>query len=260
MTRFNSTPAYAANWALFLDVDGTLVEFAEHPDEVRLMPDTLRILEQLQHCLDGALALVSGRGIAALDQLFAPLRLPSAGLHGLERRDDSGELQRPPVSAEDLAPVRAAAEAFAAEHPALIVEDKEYALALHYRRQPELEPAVEALLERVLSETGDSPRLALQRGKMVMEVKPTLATKGSAIEAFMAQPPWAGRIPVFIGDDVTDEHGFAVVNTLRGHSIKVGQEETAAGCRLCDIHQVIGWLRGYVEYLELERHENCDRS
>lgn len=228
--------------ALFLDVDGTLLEIANHPDAVRVPGDLRDVLARLARRFGGAVALVSGRSIANIDALFAPLRLPSAGIHGLERRGADAVLYSGHVGPL-LSPLRAPLAEFVRAHPGLLLEDKGQSLALHFRNAPACGPTAEALL-RALIGPGPSP-LELKRGKMVLEVKPGSIDKGTAIAAFMGEPPFAGRRPVFIGDDVTDEDGFVVVNALGGLSIRVGsaEAESAALLRLADEAAVRSLLR-----------------
>ncbi len=235
----------AGRAALFLDVDGTLIPIAETPDAVVLEPASLELLARLDRALQGAVALVSGRAVADLDRLFAPLRLPSAGLHGLQRRDAAGKLheERDDLRGEpDYAELCARLERFAAAHPGVLIEDKQAAIALHYRRAPTAAEPARALLQEMLQERRD--RLALVPGKMVFEIKPVAADKGVAIGAFMAEAPFAGRRPIFIGDDVTDEDGFRIVNDLGGLSVRVGDaSRSAALAELPDVGAVADWLQ-----------------
>ncbi len=173
--------------------------------------------------------MVSGRPIREIDSFLAPLRLPVAGVHGAERRAADGAVDRVPPRPLEL--VEAAAEALAARHPAVLVEHKSSSVAVHFRQAPHLEAeCMEAMQDAV----DRSPGLALLRGKMVVEAKPGGATKGSAIEAFLREPPFAGRTPVFVGDDITDEAGFAAVQRQGGLGVKVGEGATVAWQRLPD--------------------------
>ncbi|GAB4357138.1 MAG: trehalose-phosphatase [Kiloniellaceae bacterium] len=228
--------------ALFLDVDGTLLTIAPHPDAVEVSDDLLRLLDRLAARTDGAVALISGRAIANLDALFDPLRLPCAGVHGLERRGADAVVHRSNAAAL-LEPLRPALAGFVAARHGLLLEDKQQSLALHFRNAPGCEGEAEAFIRALIAP--HAKELELKRGKMVLEVKPSGANKGTAIAAFMTEPPFSGRRPVFIGDDVTDEDGFAVVNRLGGLSIRVGSGgRTAAACRLADEAAVHAWLRG----------------
>jgi trehalose 6-phosphate phosphatase len=233
-------PSPSADWAFFLDIDGTLLEHADRPEAVKVDGAMRRLLSDLEQGAGGALALISGRSVADIDGLFAPLVLPAAGQHGAERRDASGGIHRHPF---DAAPVRRAAEriaAYAAAHPGLVFEDKGQNLALHYRLAPQLEHEVGALMREVAA--GLSDAFELQRGKMVLEIRPGGRDKGSAIAEFMQEPPFRGRTPVFIGDDLTDEFGFGVVNGLGGVSVKVGDGSSRARWRLADAAAVRAWL------------------
>lgn len=240
-------PSPHARWALFLDVDGCLLDFAATPDGVVVPPGLHDALATCAEALGGALALVSGRSVDTLDALFSPLVLPAAGLHGLERRhgDAIADGPRTPVA---LAAVRRAAGEVAATHPGSVVEDKGVTLALHWRSAgPGAGHALQAFALEALPQL---PGYRLQHGKQVVELRPggngrggADADKGSAIAAFLEEPPFAGRVPVFAGDDLTDEHGFAVANARGGISILVGQRAgSAARHGLRDPADVRAWL------------------
>ncbi|HEX6829617.1 MAG TPA: trehalose-phosphatase [Burkholderiales bacterium] len=240
-------PSPAAS-AFFLDVDGTLLGIAATPDAVTVEPAVLRLLGRLHGATGGALALISGRAIPVLDRMFAPLRLAAAGQHGAERRDATGRLHTQAISARGLDEARAAAGAFAAGHRGVLVEDKGLSLAVHFRQAPAVEAALRALLAGIVEESpGD---VALQPGKMVFEVKPAGRDKGTAIGEFMQEPPFLGRLPVFIGDDVTDEFGFAVVNALGGLAVKVGEGASCARLRLAGVEAVRDWLEACLRRCE----------
>lgn len=225
--------------ALFLDVDGVLLDFAAHPDAVRVPAALVARLDALHAALGGALALVSGRSIDTLDALFSPLRLPCAGLHGLERRH-RGEVARMQADTEALAAVRDAARRVVARYPGAVCEDKGIALALHWRAEPLAAADLQALASSAAMQL---PGYHLQAGDHVVELKPASADKGAAIEAFLHEPPFRGRMPVFAGDDLTDEHGFDVVNTHGGVSILVGgRTSSAARHALPDVPAVHRWL------------------
>jgi trehalose 6-phosphate phosphatase len=234
-------PAPADDWALFLDVDGCLLEFADTPGGVAVPPGLVDTLAGLARRLDGALALVSGRTLEMLDSLFAPLRLPAAGVHGLERRDAHGHVQGPDAPPA-LERVAARARDVAQTHPGAVVEPKGAALALHWRAAPGAAQAFERLARDALPRL---PGYRLQPGDQVLELRPEGADKGAAIAAFLEAPPFRGRLPVFAGDDLTDEHGFEVVNARGGLSVLVGARgESAARHHLPDPAAVLDWL-GY---------------
>lgn len=226
-----------ARSALFLDFDGTLVDLAERPEQVVAPASLIDTLRRLEAALGGALAVVSGRPIAQLDHFLAPLSLPAAGVHGAERRGGDGALQFAELASLDL--VERAAEALVAAHPALLLERKRGSLALHYRAAPELEHECRAAMSAAVAA---SPQLVLLPGKMVFEAKPATIGKGFAIAQLLREPPFAGRTPVFIGDDVTDEAGFEAVQATGGFGIKVGAGETCARWRLDDPDTVRGLL------------------
>jgi trehalose 6-phosphate phosphatase len=237
-------PPFEPGWALFLDVDGTLLDIAERPDTVDTHKVDCALVEGLQRAAGGALALVSGRSLAQLDGMFAPLRLPAAGQHGFERRDVRGGRHRHRFPVERLQPAKAQIREFAARHSGLVYEDKGASVALHYRQAPHLREAALDTVRTAAAPLADS--VQVQAGKMVWELKPAGADKGVAIEEFMGEPPFAGRTPVFLGDDVTDEYGFRVVNRLGGHSIKVGDGDTAARWRLPNPAAARAWLREWL--------------
>lgn len=238
-------PHATDSWAFFLDVDGTLFEHADRPDGVRADPVVVQLLAGLRAGAGGALALISGRPVAYIDALFDPLRVPAAGLHGVERRDALGKLHCNVLPEIPLRRAAARLAEFAARHAGLIFEDKGLGLALHFRKAPHLEQAANGIAATVTAELGDG--FELQHGKMVIEIKPGGRDKGAAIEDFMREPPFPGRTPVFVGDDLTDEYGFSVVNRLGGHAIKVGAGETVARWRLADASAVRDWLAGCAE-------------
>jgi trehalose 6-phosphate phosphatase len=236
-------PAFDRNWCFFLDIDGTLIEFAERPNAVLADAGIKAVLRRLLGAASGAVALISGRSIADIDRVFAPLRFPAAGQHGLERRDDGGNLRvhtAPMIHLQDAAEKL---ERLVALHPDLVLENKGASLALHYRLAPHLASEVDDAMRELLGELGDE--FELLSGKMLVEIKLSGKDKGTAIAEFMAERPFSGRTPVFIGDDVTDEYGFALVNSRRGHSVKVGSGASAARWRLADARAVRAWLAAF---------------
>ena len=232
-------PPPADDWALFLDVDGCLLEFADAPDAVTVPAGLPALLERLAQRLDGAVALVSGRALASLDTLFAPLRLTAAGLHGLERRSAAAQVAAPARPAA-FGHVHDEARALAGAWPGALVEDKGAALGLHWRRAPQAAGALRAFAEAALPRL---PGYRLQHGNQVVELRPAAGDKGEAILALLGEPPFRGRTPVFAGDDITDESGFAVVNARRGLSVLVGgREPSAAHYALRGPREVLAWL------------------
>jgi trehalose 6-phosphate phosphatase len=216
----HAVPLPRDHWCLFLDVDGTLLELAPTPGAVVVEPGLLPLLARLRGAAAGALALVSGRTIADLERMFGELALPLAGLHGCERRDAHGTLHVAEVAHEQLAEVRAGLSAMVARHPGLMLEDKGAGLALHFQGARELEHQLRA--EVALLAAPLVPAFTILDGHAVIEIKPAVHSKDSAVTAFMHEPPFMGRTPIFIGDDQTDYGGFAAVRRFQGLAIAVG--------------------------------------
>jgi trehalose 6-phosphate phosphatase len=237
--RLPPPPTPSRNWALFLDVDGTLIDLASTPDDVHVPSGLIGDLGRLHETLDGALVLVSGRLIETLDVLFAPLQLPAIGLHGLQRRNgDIDERDAP----RGLSSVLAAARELAAKFPGAVVEHKGITIALHWRNA---QAAEEPLHEFASSALIELPGYRLQPGHDVIELRPDGHDKGDAIAAQLMTPPFRGRMPVFVGDDLTDEHGFDLVNARDGVTVLVGERmSSAATFGLHDPAAVRAWLHG----------------
>lgn len=240
--RLATPPNASPNWAYFLDFDGTLIEFAKSPKDVVVDRALRELIARMLLVSGGALAVVSGRLISDLQNLFGCSCPALGGLHGLERRDGSGNIWR---YAATSAPVHAAKATLAPlleRHPGLLFEDKGVSFALHYRLVPGLAHVVIKMMEQLLVSCG--PGMELQRGKFVLELKPAGHDKGTAVCQFMKEPHFAGRRSVFIGDDLNDEPGFAEVNRRNGISIKVGPGASCARYRLNDVSEVRQWLGG----------------
>ena len=236
-------PAPRPDWALFFDIDGTLIDLAPTPDAV-VVPAALRAdLETLFRRL-GAVALVSGRPLVGIDALFAPLVLPASGQHGAEARIGGERQVAPPLPA--LRAIVAPLQQFAADHHGILIEDKGGSVAVHYRMAPTLAEEVEALTHRLID---GSPELEALASKMAVDVKPKAISKANAIRWFMARSPFAGRVPVFVGDDRTDEAGFAAVNEAGGHSMRVGDKtESNARFSLNSSAAVREWIAGLARF------------
>jgi trehalose 6-phosphate phosphatase len=238
--RGRGLPTPSPEWAHFFDLDGTLVELASAPSQVHPDRQLLRLIERLHRQSKGALALITGRSIADIDRIFPDMRLAVAGQHGVERRDAAGHLTRHPYPSHALDDARRELSVAAQRFPQLLFEDKGMTLALHYRRAPHLAPFAHRVMRTLQLQLGGAYRL--QAGKRVVELKPTGKDKGIAVREFMAEVPFRGRTPVFIGDDATDEYGFAMINRLHGYSVKVGAGRTVARWRLADVAAVRLWL------------------
>ncbi|MBI4912991.1 MAG: trehalose-phosphatase [Acidobacteria bacterium] len=230
--------------ALFFDVDGTLLEFQDRPEQVLSNAGLNGILEVLLVRTRGAVALVSGRGLADLDRIFSPLVLTAVGLHGAVVRGATGVVERLPIENGRLGQLKCAMSSWIRSKPGLLLEDKGASVAVHFRQVPELADEVRSRMQAWHAEFGDG--FELQPGKMVLEARPAGVGKGGGIRDLMAAPPFHGRIPVFFGDDDTDEDAFLAVRDLRGCSIKVGSGPTCAIRSIPDPAAVRSLLRNVV--------------
>ncbi len=245
MAYLNATlPALrTGNYALFLDLDGTLAEIATTPQAAFIPTKIIEAVKKLHHLTDQALAIISGRTLADIDNLCGGLRLTAAGQHGLELRYPDGHLMQ--VEGEHILQlVKAGAITLQQQYPSLLLEFKSMGLAVHYRQAPELADMVQQHLQKIVAVNLE---LQLQQGKMVSEVRLTGANKGTAIAELMSEKPFIGKTPIFIGDDVTDEDGFTAVNQLGGISVKIGPGDTGAQCHLQNVAQLHGWLYAQAE-------------
>lgn len=224
--------------ALFLDLDGTLAPIAERPQDVG--PDQRRrdLLARLYNRLGGRLAVVSGRSLDDIDRILEAQVMCVAAIHGLVRRDANGVVGEAPPH-PGLSPARAALAEFAARDPRLLIEDKALSLTLHYRMAPDRAQEAIDLTERLATVSG----LTLQPGDMVVELRTPGASKGDSIRAFMREVPFRGARPVFLGDDLTDEHGFFAARQLGGFGILVGPpRRTTAIYRMESVEEALSWL------------------
>lgn len=235
--------ARARETAIFADLDGTLAAIQATPGDVGLDPTRQRLLGQLSLALDGRLAVISGRGMDDLDRILDGKVTALGAVHGLIRRTASGV-----VLGRDRDPrVATAVVGFAelaARLPGLLVEDKGAAATLHYRRAPAAEAECRATARRLADDQG----LEVQPGDMVVEVRAPGPDKGDALTAFMAETPFAGAMPIFIGDDATDENGFRAAEALGGYGVVVGRRRpTLARYALPDVPRVQAWLGSILE-------------
>ena len=236
-------PMPQRKWAYFLDFDGTLVDIADRPNGIRVERELVSLLADLDRVTGAAIVLVSGRTISDLDSHLQPLKLRAAGLHGLECRmcrDGPIERQGPRLTALDAA--RPSLACFAASHDGVEIEDKGIALAIHFRRAPQLQAEARLAAEKACRDLG--PTFTCLAGKKVYEIKPRDVHKGQAIERFMKLDTFAGRRLVFVGDDITDEDGFRVCNARGGISVRVGarDETTDASFKLESVAELENWL------------------
>jgi trehalose 6-phosphate phosphatase len=235
-----------AGWALFLDFDGTLVDIVERPEAVSVDPDLPAILDRLKRRLGGALAIVSGRSIAFLDHHLRPYAFDIGGLHGLEHRIGDRLVQCTPEEHPRLRDMVDRLEDVLALKAGVIIEDKGCSVALHWRQAPQERDFVLSTAKSAVEALG--PDYRVQYGKAVAEILPAAAGKGRMIETFLDQAPYRGRRPIFAGDDLTDENGFASINARGGLSIRIGAGETIAHERLgtpADLrHSLSKWAAG----------------
>ena len=227
---FAEVPHLPENSCVFLDFDGTLVDFASTPAAIAVPPELGPLLDALHSRLGGALALVSGRPLTDLDHHLAPLRLPAAALHGTLRRDAAGQVHgNPDTGADDFiartGALRERLRCWSATHAGLLLEDKGLALAIHFRAMPRAPPELLELQQELHRELATQlpDGMELLSGDLVVEVRPRGSDKGSAVAAFLTEPPFRGRFPVYLGDDLADLQGMAAVEQHGGMTIAVGQ-------------------------------------
>lgn len=234
-------PLLPAHAALFLDLDGTLLDFASRPQDVVVEARVRETIARLHAALDGALAIVSGRPLAEIDRLSHLPSIAAAGLHGAQVRDAAGTIHAMPLAGGALDRVRQHAREHSAALDGVLLEDKGDAIAVHYRQAPHAAEAVARLCSELLRIAGSA--FALQHGNHVIELRARGSDKGTAVATLMASPPFSGRQAWMIGDDLTDEHAFAVVNTCHGVSVVVGtRRPTQAKHALAGPAGVRDWL------------------
>jgi trehalose 6-phosphate phosphatase len=228
--------------ALFLDVDGTLIDFAPSPNDVVVPSGLVEDIASLERSLGGATALVSGRTIEDLDHLFQPLRLRASGVHGAETRYDPSEPVPQVENAGKLSPgLWASVTDALAAFPGTFAENKRYSFAIHYRSAPHLGPRLLTMLRELVNARGDE--LQIFEAHCAFEIKGGNFDKGLAIERFLNRAPFAGRVPVFIGDDWTDESGFAAVVRGGGTAYSVGEARPHVSGVFSGPATVREWLR-----------------
>jgi len=241
MLDAKNPPPALSDWrrnALFLDFDGTLAPIVPRPEDAAASTETRQAVERIAELTGGAVAILSGRDLVDLDRRIAPLMLPAAGSHGAVRRDATGTLHRAEISDQELAQAIATLEQFAAPRD-LLVERKTRAVTIHYRNHPEQADHARKLVDEI---TADTPALRAIHGNMVSEIATRATNKGQALRDFMEEPPFAGRVPVMIGDDTTDEDAFRVAESMGGAGVKIGPGETVASHRFATIDDFLGWL------------------
>ena len=242
-THLQPPPARLIRPALFLDMDGVLAPLAPTPSDVGPVARRTAVIAALDERLGGRVAILSGRTLAEIDRISGGAARSASGVHGLERRQRDGQTERAEIP-DSLGDVVRAFETFALTRPGILVEDKGVSVGLHYRQAPESRKDATALATRLARQTG----LMLQPGHMVLELKTPGADKGTALAAFMTEPPFIGAVPVMLGDDLTDEFAFDAATALGGFGILVGPERrTHARYRLDDVEAVLTWLENVAE-------------
>lgn len=233
-------PAPRPEWAYFFDIDGTLSVLAPTPSSARLAPQVRERLEALRARCGGAVAVVSGRPLSDIDAMCEGLLLPAAGQNGAERRTTDGRIVLLPVRRGQLDRALPVLNRLVERNPRLLLEDKGHSLTLHYRAVPHMAGVAHRTMRQLQRRFGED--FVVQSGKRVVELLPAGIDKGKAVRAFLAESPFQGRLPVFVGDDVSDEPAFAAVNALGGHSVKVGSGPTDARWRLAGVGAVRRWM------------------
>ena len=240
---------------LFLDIDGTISEFHPDPDKSIIHPEIINILENLQQYIQ--LILVTGRSILQAQKLIHPLQWNIAGSHGLELIYQADLKTLISLNKPQLQALKQYIEEQAVQIPDLRIEVKDYSVALHFREHPQLEDRVHAFALECLNQFSD---FELKAGKYVFELVPKGANKGSAIQQIIQQYHLTDHYPMFIGDDLTDEAGFKVINALHGCSIKVGLGQTLARYRLENVSQVQAFLKEFLNVIEVQEQQPLEKS
>lgn len=238
--RTRKPPPPQMEWAWFFDVDGTLVELAPTPSSVVVHDDLTPAISLLHELTGGAVSIITGRSISDVETFLDLPEVAVSGQHGLELRSADGTVTSRKVGVTHLRKIADELKKVVEKHPDLIIEEKGMSIALHYR----LAPRSASYAHRVMRSLKEkyAPGFVIQKGKRVVELKPAGTDKGNVIRHLMANPPFKGRVPVFVGDDVTDEAGFKVVNEMNGYSIKVGTGPTTARYRMSGVTKLREWL------------------
>jgi trehalose 6-phosphate phosphatase len=214
-------PTPRPDWALFLDIDGTLIDIAPTPDAVEVPESLAPTLATASALLGGALAIVSGRSLVEIDRLMAPLHLPCVGEHGAVIRYPDGAVDHADDSRAVSPAWRARLREATGDWAGVLVEEKGFSVAVHYRLAPPREQEIRAVVDALVAESAAG--FEVLPASMAFEIRHRSLTKALAVEIFMAQPPFAGRGPVFVGDDVTDEDGFRAARAMGGLGLHVKQ-------------------------------------
>lgn len=233
-------------YCVFVDIDGTLSEFNPDPSQSFIPKITLQTLQQLKD-LDIPVIAITGRSVQVASQLFSPLQLPIAGTHGLEIHLDSEQKLDTLVDESDISLLQHNVQKACLRYPQLLIENKDYSVAIHYRQYPELAEIAKKIAHDIQRM---QPEFKINEGKYVFELLPAEADKGQAIQKILDHYNFQNVLPIFIGDDKTDESGFKTINNYHGVSIKVGEEETQACCRLKNVADVAHFLDLFLQFLK----------
>jgi trehalose 6-phosphate phosphatase len=248
--RASSVLADPDRWALFVDIDGTLLDVAATPDAVTVPSGLVQLLDSVVAGLGGAVAILTGRRIADADRLFAPLKLAASGVHGTELRSERGgpvAILAPPIPSE----VIHAMNNIASIASGILVEQKGCGVAVHYRNAPLARRALETELAAIVA--ASSYDLVLRQGRKVLEAVPRGFSKGTALAALASRPPFMGRRPVMVGDDVGDESAFLAAERLGGLALRVAGEHFGSGTADFDgVHSVRAWLKALASQLAMQ--------
>ena len=227
--------------AFFFDFDGVIADIAPTPDAVHVPDERAGIIRRTRETAGNALALVSGREIDDIRSVYPAYEGAASGGHGAETDWPDGTRESREADPAAIEAVQQRLQALAGEREGFLFETKRLGGVLHFRADPSLEPVARREVEALIA---DHPGMELQPAKMAFEIKPEGFSKGSVIRAFMEREPFAGRTPLYVGDDVTDEAAFAVVNEMNGYSVKVGMEPTVARHRARTPDELFDWLGG----------------
>jgi trehalose 6-phosphate phosphatase len=235
-----------SEYALLLDIDGTLLDLAPTPREVWVPPGLAETLSRLRDKTSGALALVSGRSLNDIDLIFAPEQFPAVGGHGAEMRisadSEAVATHAPPMDKE----LKRRLAAIARLSPGILLEDKGYSLALHYRLAPHAEKAIYEAVSLIRADLPNAP-IEVLPGKCVCEIKQSGFDKATGVRDLMAHEPFRGRHPIFIGDDVTDESVFAIMPDLGGLAFSVGRRAQGVDDHFDEPRDVRAWLARLID-------------
>jgi trehalose 6-phosphate phosphatase len=232
--------------ALLFDIDGTLIDLAPTPDGIYVPPELPGQLQELWRLTSGALALVSGRMIDDIDQIMKPIKLPAVGGHGVQMRPLADAAVREAIVKPMNPNLKKRFAALAGLSAGILIEDKGYSIAVHYRLAPHAERQIFNAVTAIQADLPDAP-LEVLNGKFVVEIKQEGFSKATAVRELMAQPPFAGRQPIFLGDDVTDESVFGIMPDIDGLAYSVGRKAQGVAGHFDSPHDVRAWIASMIK-------------